>query len=89
MRTKIIEGENKRAAMLEFIQCFQDSKKYPPSIRDFVKAGISPSTSVISYHLRMLRKQNKIDYVDGLARSIHLIGSYSSTVSNSPTPQAK
>jgi len=59
--------------IIDFIRRFLVDKGYPPSIRDIVSGcGIS-STSVVSYHLNILEREEYIRRHAGVSRGIELL----------------
>jgi repressor LexA len=58
--------------ILDFLQEYQRTNKYPPSIREIgVKTGIS-STSVVNYYLDQLEKMGKIERDRKISRGVRL-----------------
>lgn len=52
------------------IKSFVDKNGYAPSIRELCSMTGLRSTATVYHHLRTLRKEGLIDYVDGKARTI-------------------
>lgn len=46
---------------------------YAPSIRDLQYACTLSSPSVVKHHLTRLRRKGMVDWVDGQARTLHLV----------------
>jgi repressor LexA len=60
--------------ILDFLQEYQRTNKYPPSIREIgVKTGIS-STSVVNYYLDQLEKRGLIERDRKISRGVRLAG---------------
>lgn len=59
--------------ILVAISVYQQQKGFSPTIRDLQAAcGIS-TTSVVTYHLERLRMRGLVDWIDGAARTIHIV----------------
>jgi SOS-response transcriptional repressor LexA len=59
--------------MLDFIAEFGDTHGYGPSIREMQHAlGIS-STSVVNYRMHILRREGRLEWEDGLSRTVRVV----------------
>lgn len=56
----------------EYIKRFIEKNGYSPSIREIADGTNCKSVETIFTHLRVLREQNKIDFIDGKARTIRI-----------------
>lgn len=56
----------------EFIKKFIEKNGYSPTIREIATGTGSKSMETIFTHLRILREQNRIDFIDGKARTIRI-----------------
>lgn len=71
---KIIQGFETRKRIYLFIRDYWATYKIPPSMREIVEgAGIS-STSIVSYHLDILRDEGLVDFRPRQNRTIWLVG---------------
>ena len=62
----------KQRAILDFVETFRRRHGYPPTFREIASAlGIS-STSVVSYHLRILEEKGLLERAPGLSRGLRL-----------------
>lgn len=61
---------NKKEEMLHCIESYIRMKGYSPTIREIGEAVGIHSTSAVSYHLRQLCKEGKINYSPGASRTI-------------------
>lgn len=60
--------------LYDFIRDFISSHDYAPSIREMVSGCDFGSTSTASYHLGRLRIAGLVDFADGIARSVRIVG---------------
>ena len=58
--------------VLRFIERFVAEHGYGPTIREIMDGTDISSTSVASYNLHKLRREKRIQFADGAARSIRL-----------------
>lgn len=61
---------SKKKDILDYIESYINEKEYSPTIREIAKAVGIHSTSAVSFHLQQLRKEGKIDYKEGVPRTI-------------------
>lgn len=61
---------SKKKEILDYIKSYINEKGYSPTIREIGKAVGLQSTSAVSFHLVKLRKEGKIDYEEGVPRTI-------------------
>lgn len=72
MRTFILLTKE-RVAILDFIRQFKaDNQGNSPSFREIMEACDFTSTSVVAFHMRILREHKLVDYQPGIPRSIIL-----------------
>ena len=77
---------SKQQHIIDFIRRFWVDKGYPPTIRDIVSGcGIS-STSVVVYHLDILKKEGYIHRHPEVSRGIELLGRSSAMRSQVQVP---
>lgn len=69
----IEQSINKQQLILLAISQFHRQHGYAPTIRDLMELVDVSSTSVVTYHLDRLRDAGMIDWVDGSARTLHLV----------------
>lgn len=60
--------------ILHFLHEFIEHRGYPPSIRDIVKGCHLSSTSVVEYHLNILKKEGYLHRDPEVSRGITLVG---------------
>ena len=65
----------KPAIILSFIEQYIADKGYPPCIRDIQQGCDISSVSVVSYNLRALERDGKIQITREIARGIRLVES--------------
>lgn len=56
----------------EFIKQYLQEHNYSPSLREITEGTNSKSIETIFNHLRILRDENRIDFIDGKARTIRI-----------------
>lgn len=59
-----------RNKIYAFIRQFIDANKYSPTVREICKGVGLKSTASVFCHLQILRRNGRINYVDGLPRTI-------------------
>jgi repressor LexA len=67
------QGERMRERILEVIAQFTQEQERPPTVRDICQFLGVESTGHISYHLKQLIEDHKIEKVPGSSRSIRLV----------------
>jgi len=67
------QGEKMRERILRAIVQFTDQQDRPPTVRDICAVLKVESTGHISYHLKQLLADNKIEKVPGSSRSIRIV----------------
>lgn len=67
-----ITGELVRQTVLECIEEHSEQHGFPPSFREIMKYTGIVSTSVVSYHLKILERQGKIKRTFKLSRAIKI-----------------
>lgn len=60
--------------IIQFIDAFSLHHGYPPSFDEMVKGVPLSSTSQVTYWLMRLRDRGLIEYEDGKARTVRVIG---------------
>lgn len=64
----------KYQAMLEFIDAFVDSHGYGPSVREMQHGLEISSTSVVNYRMHILRRAGRLEWEEGLSRTVRVVG---------------
>jgi len=64
---------NTQQKLLLAIEAHSRMHGYAPSIRDLQAACAISTTSVVTYHLARLRMRGLVDWIDGAARTIHVV----------------
>ncbi len=72
----------RQQAIMDFIQEFSLSHKYPPTIREIGKAAGISSTSVVNYNLNILERKGLIERDRDVSRGIKLAGEANIGLSN-------
>ncbi len=67
------QGERMRERILGAITQFTENQERPPTVRDICQSLGVESTGHVSYHLRQLIDEKKIEKVPGSSRSIRLV----------------
>ena len=62
-----------REQVYEAIKAFLQERGYSPAVRD-ICAALGVSTSTVHYHMRRLRREGRIVFEDGQARTVRLVG---------------
>ena len=60
--------------ILKFLESYQTSEGYPPTIREIGEATSISSTSVVNYYLDQLEKMGKIERQRKISRGVRLAG---------------
>jgi repressor LexA len=68
------QGERMRQRILDAIGEFTRTQERPPTVRDLCQVLGVESTGHVSYHLKQLLTEHKIEKVPGSSRSIRLVG---------------
>lgn len=66
-------AQTERDQILEYLVSFSEINGYMPSLRQIQNGLGFSSLSVVSHHLNILEKNNRITRAHGIARSIVLI----------------
>lgn len=61
---------SKKKEIFSYIESYIGERGYSPSVREIGKAVGLQSTSTVAFHLRQLRKEKRIEYVEGVSRTI-------------------
>lgn len=64
----------RQIAILAFLEAWQATHAYPPSVREIGEATATSSQSVVVYNLRKLRDAGLVTFVDGESRTVTLTG---------------
>ena len=64
---------NRQQDILLAIKLHHRQRGYAPTIRDIMQMCDISSTSVVTYHLDRLREAGMVDWLDGSARTLHLV----------------
>ena len=68
------EITKKQIIILDCIKEFIEENGYSPSIRDICKMSGRTSPATIHSYLKILKRKGYINYIDGLSRSITVVG---------------
>lgn len=59
--------------LVEFIDAYLDVHRYAPTFREVGKAFNLSSSSSVHQWLKRLRREDRIDWVDGETRTLHTV----------------
>lgn len=76
------QGTHMRDRIIDAINQFTDDEGRPPTVRDICKMMNVDSTGHISYHLKRLVAEERIEHVPGSSRSLRVVGHTRSLGSN-------
>ncbi len=71
---KILQGLETRKRIYNFIRNYWAVEKIPPCIRDIQEGAHISSTSIVAYHLSILRREGLVTFQNKSNRTIVLIG---------------
>ena len=66
------ESDGLRAQIAQWISDYHDRNGYAPTIRELCRA-FDRTLSVMHYHLKVMRTEGVVDWIDGDARTLHLV----------------
>lgn len=68
------DPKGKQAKIYQFIRDYWSEHNYAPSLKE-IGGGVGITLpTVVRYHLRHLRSQGSITFMDGKARTVRLVG---------------
>lgn len=80
---KTEDGARRRQDILEYLQWYQKTRYYCPTIQEVADHfGMGASTAY--YHLGVLRKEGRVDWQEGIPRTLTTRGERHGTETTSP-----
>lgn len=70
--SQVLQGEERRREILEWVRHFIDDNGYSPSMEE-IGVGIGVHKNAVNHHLKKLQKEGKVSMTPGKYRSLRLI----------------